>query len=64
MYILLLLVLSNSLHTKLAHIDALSFRFQLEMTMCTKSHLFSKFTIISPFCVFTISCDNCRFDYF
>ena len=41
MYILLLLVLSNSLHTKLAPVDALSFRFQLEMTMCTKVAFFS-----------------------
>ena len=40
MYILLLLVLSNSLHTKLAPVDALSFRFQLEMTMGTKVAFF------------------------
>ena len=36
MYILLLLILSNSLHTKVTPIDALSFSFQREMTMCTK----------------------------
>ena len=71
MYILLLLIISNSLHTKVTPIDALSFSFQREMTMCTKRQSIVSFfsqdhdkQLISSYTVFLISRDNCRFDYY